>query len=260
MYQTQERPQTSSGYKDQLRAQLRDNYVQNRSERSSKASQSGAASRQEAVHYPVDAVSQHSASSHRHRATAGPQVTRDIAPVGRKLVDPARSTHSGASQHGAKTPQVATWGNPRATASQQGDAEARSQKSQQSNSTTLTNAELVCDNCINRDMADERRHAGKHERLHDQQIQNELIARERALREKEEAEEARRKEQFRQEATAHWEDSKRAKQLQKEGRSVLTQRRERETKLSEPSTTMARLLNKRSRLWPRRGDNSSATT
>jgi hypothetical protein len=50
----QSRSDVGSAYKDQLRAQLRDNYVSNRAERKSHMSYQSQASRDSASNYPVD--------------------------------------------------------------------------------------------------------------------------------------------------------------------------------------------------------------
>lgn len=98
--------------------------------------------------------------------------------------------------------------------------ETRSQKShpsQQSDASRLTNAELICDNCINKHMIDDKRDQAKNERLREEQYNKELQAKERAHKQREDEENMRRKEKFRQEAIDHWEESKRIKAQQKDG-------------------------------------------
>lgn len=86
MYQSAERPRTQqsidggSSYKEQLRSQLRDNYVSNRSERKSQASYTSTPSRQSATHYPTDFKPQLQANQ-RERFGAPTYQARDKHPV-----------------------------------------------------------------------------------------------------------------------------------------------------------------------------------
>lgn len=67
-------------------------------------------------------------------------------------------------------------------------------------------------------MADDKRQNAKDEHARDEEYNRELMANDRAQRQREEEEKQRKKEKFRQEAIEHWEDAKRLKAQQKEGR------------------------------------------
>lgn len=97
----------------------------------------------------------------------------------------------------------------------------RSERSaQQSNSTSLSQAELVCNNCINRHMIDERTAKKQQELEKETALERENAANMLRKQQEEEAAEIRRKEQFRQEANAHWAESKKLKDKQREGSLV----------------------------------------
>lgn len=93
-------------------------------------------------------------------------------------------------------------------------------ESKKSNSTTLTNAELICDNCINRHIIEDRHRQAKAAHDEDVKMQIEQANRDRQRMIEEEEAEQRRKEKFRVEAVGHWEESKKLKAKQKEGRLV----------------------------------------
>ena len=90
-------------------------------------------------------------------------------------------------------------------------------ESHKTGSTTLSKAELICDNCINKHMIDEKVNQRKDLQLKDRDIHSKQIERDRAQKQREEEEDAIKKERFRQEASAHWEESKRIKENLKEG-------------------------------------------
>ena len=138
-------------------------------------------------------------------------------------------------------------------------AETRSQQSkgQQSNSTTLTNAELVCDNCINKHMIDDKRANERAERAKDEAYQNELLSKDKLATQQEQAEIFRRKEQFRQDAMEHWEENKRLKAQQAEGRVLLQQTKSETKRLCVDYLTKDRATSDRLGSWPRsEGSNS----
>lgn len=98
--------------------------------------------------------------------------------------------------------------------------ENRSAKSHPSQTSSLTNAELICDNCVNKHMMEDKKMRAKDERARDEEYNKELLAKERAEKLREDEENQRRKEKFRQEAVEHWNESKRFKDQQKAGRQV----------------------------------------
>jgi hypothetical protein len=67
-------------------------------------------------------------------------------------------------------------------------------------------------------MMEEKKHLSKAEQERDRIYQSKLIQNEREEKRREEEEQQRRKEQFRKEAIGHWEESKRIKDLQREGK------------------------------------------
>ena len=81
MYQSLERPvsqqesaqKPQGNYREQLRAQMRDNYVQNRSERQSKASAQAPPSRKEAARFDANYTPNLQAQPRGRFGSAGPQ-------------------------------------------------------------------------------------------------------------------------------------------------------------------------------------------
>lgn len=125
----------------------------------------------------------------------------------------------GGHEDGRKTPTRSQVNQSQRFGGHGQDLETRSQRShpsQVSEASRLTTAELVCNNCINKHMMDDKHNRTKNEKLNDEKYNQELLAKERALKLREEEENARRKEKFRQEAIDHWEESKRIKAHQKE--------------------------------------------
>jgi len=70
-------------------------------------------------------------------------------------------------------------------------------------------------------MIDDRKAHQRVEHERDVATYNELAMKDRLQRQQEEAENMRRKEQFRQEAAAHWDETRRLKAAQKERRRGL---------------------------------------
>lgn len=111
MYQSLDRPATQtqneqrpqSSYREQLRAQMRDNYTHNRTERASRASELGPPSRQEAIRYDTNYAPRIGAPQRGRFEATGPQVADVRGPrreqTGRNNEEVRRPT-----EYGQKTP------------------------------------------------------------------------------------------------------------------------------------------------------------
>ena len=190
--------------KEQIRSQLRDNY----SQKSGRATPGAVTPTRSAQGQPVDYRAQESRTPTRRN-----EVRRDELQAEAKT--PSRRS---AADEGAYRPspirgsQQAPAGQGR-THSQIDPTEARSVRSGVS---SLAAAELICDNCVNRHMADDKRQRTQAEKAQDEKAQTALLNKEQIERRREAEEQEKRRERFKQEAIDHWEETKRLKALQKQ--------------------------------------------
>jgi hypothetical protein len=200
-----------NGTRDQMRSGLRDNYY-NRTERNGAVTPT----RSNANYYPDNQnqgtrtptrrepnLQGERTPSDANRSQGGRPLTPNRHMIQGGLASSGTGAHGHTQQHGVSHTHYVP-------------ADKHETRSQVSGSTTLTNAELICDNCINKNLMEEKRAAARAEKQRDEQYQNDLLSRERAMKTREEEEYLRRKERFKQEAIEHWEETKKMKELQKE--------------------------------------------
>lgn len=190
--------------KEQIRSQLRDNY----SQKSGRATPGAVTPTRSVQGQPVDHRAQESRTPTRRnevkreelQAEAKTPSRRSGADEGAYRPSPIRSSQQPAVGQ-ARPP------------SQLDQAESRSVRSGVS---SLAAAELICDNCVNKHMAEDKRHRTQAEKAKDEKAQTALLNKEQVDRRREAEEHEKRKERFKQEAIEHWEETKRLKALQKE--------------------------------------------